>query len=353
MGIMEAALGAQEESFEEANRRLQALGLADGLPVVPPTMRGVRAFYRAAGADPARVLGELEPAMTPVSVYDVAINAVMAGCEPAHLPVLVAAATAATDPRLNLLGIQTTTGSATVALLVNGPIAARLGISGGADCLSGSQPANARIGRAFRLLLMNLGGARTGGLDMATMGQPAKLGLCFAENETASPWAPLHVERGLRPEQSTVTLLGISGTVEVVAGGNGSADEILQTLARSMTIAGNIGGLALIGGGEPAVLLAPEHARSLQAEGFDKAAVRRELWRRARLRLRDLAAATRERIEAARREAGDLDPDAPLAVAARSADIMLVVAGGIGVKSTFLPGWPGGTRSVTGVICDP
>ncbi|MGI8552919.1 MAG: hypothetical protein ACR2PL_19345, partial [Dehalococcoidia bacterium] len=185
------------------------------------------------------------------------------------------------------------------------------------------------------------------GLDMATMGQPAKAGLCFAENEPRSPWALLHVERGFEPSESAVTLCGISGTVEIVSAGNGGADEILQTIAQSILIAGSIGGAGLIGGGEPVVVLAPEHAHALAAEGFDKAAARRELWRRARLRLRDLAAATRERIEAARRAAGESDPASPLPVAIRSSDITLVVAGGVGVKSTYLPGWSGGTRSVT------
>lgn len=344
---MQAALCALDESFADANRRLQAEGFADGLPIVPPTVAAVRACYRAAGLDPTRIAGELEPSGRPVPVYDIAVNAVMAGCESALLPLLVAAVGAASDPRFNLLGIETTTGSAAVVMLVNGPLAGRLGVNGGGDCLGGSAPANARLGRALRLVLRNLGGARPGAGDLATMGQPAKLGLCFAENEAASPWPPLHVERGFAPDQSTVSIFGVSGTVEVVAAGNGGADEVLQTLAGSMTIAGNVGSRRLIGGGEPLVVLAPEHAAQLAAEGFDRGAVRRELWRRARLRLRDLAQATRDRIEAERRQAGDSDPDAPLLVAERSADITLVVAGGVGVKSTYLPGWGGGTRSVT------
>ncbi|MGI8550925.1 MAG: hypothetical protein ACR2PL_09090, partial [Dehalococcoidia bacterium] len=243
---MDAALAGDDESFEVVNRRLYESGFVDGLPIVPPTVSRVRALYRDAGFDPVTVLADLEPSLQPVRIYDVAVNAVMAGCLPGHLPVLVAAVVAASDPRLNLLGIQTTTGSATVALIVNGPIAPRLGISGGSDCLGGSTSANARIGRAFRLILMNLGGARTGGLDMATMGQPAKVGLCFAENEQRSPWTPLHVERGYDPSESAVTLCGISGTVEVVSAGNGGADEILQTIAQSMLIAGNIGSAGLI-----------------------------------------------------------------------------------------------------------
>ena len=233
--IMHAALTDPNESFDGANRRLWESGFADGLPVVPPTMARVRACYEQAGLDPMRAVGALEPALLPATVYDVAVNAVMAGCDGRHLRVVVAAVTAATEPALNLLGIQTTTGSATVAMLVSGPLAAELGINGGRNCLGGSDPANARLGRALRLCLINLGGARPGGLDASTMGQPAKMGLCFAENEAQSPWPALRVERGFAIDDSTVTLFAISGSVEVVSGGNGGADEILQTLARSMT----------------------------------------------------------------------------------------------------------------------
>lgn len=348
--IMAAAVAAADESLEEVNLRLQQAGLADGLPVMPPTLARIRACYEGAHLDPVRIVGKLEPALQPATVYDIAVNAVMAGCEAAHLAVLVAAVSAAAEPRLNLLGLQTTTGSAAVAILINGPIRERLQIAGGSDCLSGSRPANARIGRALRLILQNLGGARPGELDPATMGQPAKTGLCFAENEAGSPWPPLHVERGHRPEESTVTLFGISGSSEVVAASNGGAAEILQTIAQSMTVAGNVGSQGLVGGGEPFIVLSPEHAATLAAEDYDKAGVKRELWRRARLRLRDLAQATRLQLELQWREAGAPEPAGGLPVAARSGDITIVVAGGAGLKSTYLPGWSGGTRSVTRVI---
>jgi len=140
-------------------------------------------------------------------------------------------------------------------MLANGPLATRLGISGGSDCLGGSTPANARLARARSSAAEVAQQQSQGAGDLATMGQPAKLGLCFAENEAASPWPPLHVERGFAGAESTVTLFGISGSVEVVAAGSGGADEVLQTLARSMTIAGTIGGSRLIGGGEPLVQL--------------------------------------------------------------------------------------------------
>ncbi|HEY7295824.1 MAG TPA: hypothetical protein VH916_12335 [Dehalococcoidia bacterium] len=331
----------EHEPFDAVNERLYRAGLTDGLPVVPPTPARVRRMYGEARLDPTAYVGELEPGLVPIRVYQLAVCAVMAGCEPAHLPFLLATVRALAEPAFNLLGIQTTTGSAAPVLIVNGPGAPAAGISGGANCLSGGVRANATIGRALRLILQNLGGARAGGMDMATMGQPAKLGLCFAENEARSPWPPLHVERGFGIDETVVTVAGISGTVEVVHGGNSEAQEILLTLAHSMTIAGNMGSAGYLGGGEPLVVLSYEHAQALATAGMDKAAVKRFLWQHARLPLHLLGEQTAAQIRANRPpEHGDA-----LLVSPTPEEIMLVVAGGVGIKSTYMPTWGGGTRA--------
>lgn len=336
----------EDEPFEAVQERLYHAGLTDGLPVVPPTARRVRRMYTRARLDPAAYVGALEPGLQPIRVYGLAVCAVMAGCEPAHLPFLVAAVEALAEPAFNLLGIQTTTGSAAPILIVNGPGAARAGISGGANCLGPGVRANATVGRALRLVLQNLGGARVDGMDMATMGQPAKFGLCFAENEARTPWEPLHVERGFRPDQTVVTAAGISGSVEVVHAANGDAEQILLTMAHSMTIAGSAGSGGLLGGGEPLVLFSYEHAQALAAAGFGKREVKRFLWQHARLPLARLG----RQPAAARRDARDgLVED--MFIAAREPDeIMIVVAGGVGVKSTYLPTWGGGTRAQSVIV---
>jgi hypothetical protein len=322
---------ADDEPFDDVNVRLYRAGLTDGLPIVPPTLGRIRGMYGGAHLDPAEYVGTLEPALRPISVYELAVCAVMAGCEPAHLPVLRAAVQAMGETAFNLLGIQTTTGSATPILIVNGPIAAAAGINAAANCLGPGVRANAAIGRAVRLVLQNLGGARAGGMDMATMGQPAKFGLCFAENEDRSPWEPLHVERGFRAQDSVVTVAGISGTVEVVHASSIEPDEVLATVAGSMTIAGNVGGAGMLGGGEPLVVLSYEHAQAIAAAGWSKADAKRYLFGRATL-------------------AAPTSPNRVLRVAARAEDIMIVVAGGVGVKSTYMPTWGGGTRAQSAVM---
>lgn len=338
-------LAPPDEPVEETHRRLYACGLVDGLPVIPPTAARVRRMYREAGMDPVRYVATVEPALHPAAVYDVAVCAVLAGCAPAHLPIVCAAIQAVAAPAFNLLGIQTTTGTAAPVIIVNGPVARAAGVSGGGDCLGGSVWANAAIGRAVRLALRILGGAIPGAMDAATMGQPAKLGLCFAEREDASPWPPLHVERGFPAAAAVVTAVGISGTLEVVFGESSESGDILQTMARSMTIAGTLGSRVLLGGGAPLVIFSPEHASALADAGLSKDDVRRALWERAVMNLEDLAPAAARRVQSERQAArGDVaDVDAPVRAAERAEDILIVVAGGTGVKSTYMPGWGGGT----------
>jgi hypothetical protein len=339
-------LARDNEPPEDVHRRWYASGLVDGLPIVPPTPARIRAMYRGAAMDPVRAVTVVEPALRLATVYDLAVCAVAAGCQPEYLPIVAAALRAMAEPPFNLLGIQSTTGTATPVVLVHGPIAVRAGVSGGGDCLGSSAHANATIGRAVRVALRTLGGAIPAAMDAATMGQPAKIGLCFAENLAASPWPPLHTTRGFRADDDAVTVAGITGTVEVVHGESEDPEEILVTLAGSMLSPGNIGARGLVGGGSPLVVLSPEHARALAGAGLDRAAVQDRLWQRACLPLSALPAARAESIRRARRDS-DQDAERPLRVAETAEDILIAVAGGVGIKSSFLPSWGGGTRAIT------
>ena len=155
---------------------------------------------------------------------------------------------------------------------MNGPIARDIGMNGGANAFGPGNRANATIGRAVRLTLQNVGGARPGEIDMATLGQPGEYTFCFAENEAQSPWPPLHVERGFDREASVVTVVGVSGTIEIVDSESRTAADLAQTFAQSMLIAGNVGGAGLLGGGEPLIVMPPEHADVFARDGCCKAA---------------------------------------------------------------------------------
>ena len=186
-----------------------AQGWGDGLPVLPATRaRAARLLGRARSDE---VVATLAPRQGIATLEAIAANAALAGAGPEHLPVIVAAVRALADPRFNLFAIQTTTHPCTPLIIVNGPIARRLGIAGGPNALGNGSRANAVIGRAVRLVLQNVGGARPGSTDRATQGHAGKFSYCVAENEEASPWESLSVERGFGRGESTVTVCGSEG----------------------------------------------------------------------------------------------------------------------------------------------
>ena len=324
---------------------MHAAGLTDGLPVVPPTQARVNRMLADNGVAADDVVALIPPLYGDATWRDIAINAVMAGCLHEYLPVVGAAVEAMTAPEFNLLGIATTTGSAWPITIVNGPIAARIGMNGAANALGPGNRANASIGRAVSFVLRNIGGATPGEVDMATLGQPAKYTCCFAENAQASPWAPLHVDRGFDVEDSVVTVVGISGTVEVVDSVSQTAVDLAQTFAQSMLIAGNRGTPGLIGGGEPLLVIPPEIAALFARDGYSKEAVKAAIFDGARFPLERLPVAVRAHI--ARGGTGAGDPTDPLRLAERAEDVMIVVAGGVGVKAMYAPTWGGGTRAVS------
>ena len=339
---MEIWKGTPDTGWEKAQEELAALGLTDGLPVVPPTTARVEAMLRAHGYDPEAVVCHLAPMLEPARWRDIAINAVMAGCAADCLPVIGAALEAMAAEEFNLTGVSTTTGSAAPLVIVNGPVAARIGMNGGANALGPGNRANATTGRAISLCLRNIGGAAPGAVDMATLGQPAKYTCCFAENEAQSPWAPLHVERGYAASDSVVTVVGVSGTVEVVDSASGTCAQLAQTFAQSMLIAGTVGGAGLIGGGEPLLIVPPELAATCERDGCSKRALKAAIFERATLPLERLSPAVREHL-VGRGAAGG----APLRVAHDADAIVIVVAGGVGVKAAYAPNWGGGSRAVS------
>jgi len=335
--------GPHDAAWETVQQELAAAYLTDGLPLVPPDAERVAAMLAHNGYSAEEEIAVLPPGFETATAGDIAICAVMAGCKPEYLPVLVAAVEALSDMNFNLVGIATTTGSAAPVYIVNGPIAKRISLNGGGNALGSGHRANATIGRAMTLILQNIGGAKPGETDMATLGQPAKYACCFTENVEESPWLPLHVERGYAADANVVTVVGIAGTIEVNDSDSQHADDMAQTFAQSMLIAGVAGGSGLLGGGEPLCILPPEWVAMFHRDGYDKQKTRAAIWERAWLPVDKLAPAMRTRRMAA---ASDAAANI-IRVADKADDIMIVVAGGVGRKAAYAPTWGGTTKAIS------
>ncbi len=330
------------EDWETVQEQLAAAGVSDGLPLVPPTPARVERMLKLHGYDPDEVVAVLAPLLGEATWQAIAINAVMAGCRPEYLPVVGAAVAALAGDEFNLVGLSTTTGSATPLIVVNGPVVKAIGMNAEHNALGPGNRANATIGRALSLILRNVGGAIPGEIDMATLGQPSKYTFCFAENEAASPWPALHVERGFPAGASVVTVVGAAGIVEVVDSVSNKTGDLAQTFAQSMLIAGNVGSSGHFGGGEPLIILPPEHAAAFHRDGCSKAQVKAAIYERAVLPMDRLSPAMRAHLGAC-----GGDRNGILRVAAQPDDVMIVVAGGVGAKAAYVPTWGGTTRAVS------
>jgi hypothetical protein len=257
----------------EVNRLYRLRGWTDGLPIVPPTLGRIEELLGASRLERHVSLGAVEPLGGLATVEKVAANAVMAGCRPEYFPVVLAAVEAILDPAFNLRGVQTTDENVAPLIVVNGPAARRIGVNAGWGALGPGWPANATIGRAVRLVMNNLGGGWPGAVSFAGLGQPARFGLCLAERESDTPWPPLHVELGYRPEQSTVTVLRAETVINVTGG----LDEVASVIGSAASLFG------ILHSGKAGVILSPFTARRLAGDGWSRADVRRRLFEGGRL----------------------------------------------------------------------
>jgi hypothetical protein len=312
-------------------------GWTDGLPVLPPTLAAVRKMVAAGGKKADAVAGVIPPLNGVATVEKIAANSVLAGCLPEYFPLVLAAVRGMTRPGFNLDGVQTTTGNIAPLAIVNGPCRNGLAINYGANVLGQGWRANATIGRAIRFVMTNIGGARPGSFDKSTMGQPAKYTFCFAENEEESPWQPFHVERGLGRECDALHMFGASGVYSAVDMASQSANGLLKTFALTMT-----GGLASgVTSTEVLWAICPEHAAIFARDGFSKDRLRAELFALARVPYEQIADENLQLL--AKRRPQWFNPGAAreVGVVDRPEDIWLVVAGGAGAKSAYIPGRTG------------
>ena len=333
-------LTSDEMSAPDEGAALEALheaGCTDGLPVVIPTEKRVERMVLASGMDPDMLLGEIGPAFGAATVEKVAIACVMAGCLPDHVPVVIAAISAILQPKFDLAEVQSTTHAISPLVIVNGPARAFSGVASGFGALGPGHRANMSIGRAIRLCLINIGGARPGISDMALLGHPGKLAMVLAEDEENSPFPPLHTSLGFDADDAVVTVVGTEGPHSVISVGDADDPTSPRRLLRSLGAAvGNLGSNnAHFHTGSDVVALNPEHAAVLAGAGLSRGEIQQGIFEESRHRRGDLRLLN---PSFARR--GDDDDLLPSVVGPEQ--ILVLMAGGAGLYSTVFPSWGAG-----------
>jgi hypothetical protein len=339
-----------EDNLEQINRAYYTRGWTDGLPIIPPTEERVRRMLAGTTRDPQEVLGRMPPRWGEATVEKVAINAVMAGCLPAYMPVLLTAVAAMLEPQFNLYGIQATTHPVAPLLILNGPLARALEVNSGYNAYGPGWRANATIGRAIRLILLNIGGGAPGTGDRSTQGSPAKFSYCIAENEARNPWTPLHVARGFAPETSTVTVWGGESPHNINDHVSQSAANLLTTIADTAATMG-MNNLYL-NNTEMLIVLGPEHAATIAADGWSRQDVQQFLFERARVPLKRARHGGMWGMQDWPKWLDVHNDDTRIPVVRRWEDMVVIVAGGAGKHSSCVPTF-GATRSVTRAVAEP
>ena len=346
-------------SIEEAIEHAYAEGWTDGLPVVPPALPLVLRALDYLHVDPRESLGTIPPKHGLATYEKIVTNCIMAGCRPEHMPVVIAAVRAMLHDRFSLNGVQATTNSVAPLVIVSGPIVEQLSFNSRWGVFGGGSRANATVGRAVRLILWNIGGGYPGKIDMSTMGHPGKYTFCIAEDQEWNPWSPLHVERGLAPNDSAVTVVATDGPHQIGTGsGYASAEEVLMSLADSMMTIGNS---TMNAGGDMVLVAGPLTAKALADRGYNKSSLRLALQERARKPVRQVRQCLFYRSSHpyhwSHLLADPTDPDAMVPLIRDVNQLVITVAGGMGSGTgfcSFCPGWhQGGGLACTEKIIIP
>jgi hypothetical protein len=311
-------------------------GWTDGLPVIPATADSVAEFVAASGRKGDELIAVLPPRKGEATVECIAVNAIMAGCRPEYMPVVIAAVDAIADRGFPLELMQITTNPMTEFFLVNGPVRDKLDINYGTGCLGPGWRANSTIGRAVRLICNNVGGALPGVFSKVSFGSPLRYSYLCGENEEANPWTPFHVDRGFKREQSTITAFKASNFCNISGGEGVGPDETLRQIATNMP--------PMYGGGDGLLLLlGVNHARSLFESGLTKRDIQQKLWEFTRLPRSHFAQAFAD----TEREYGRGDAQTVWR-AAKPEEIYIAVAGGPGPQDVYIGAGMPMTRLIAG-----
>ena len=325
--------------------------LGDGLPVIPPTEERVTRMLAGYPGDPQQEIAQIPPSWSPATLEKIAICAVMAGCRPEYMPVVVAGVEAMTDPSVNLYGLQATTGYGAPSLIVNGPVAQDLDINSNTGAFGPGWRANATIGRAIKQICIAVGGGIAGVTDRSTFGWPGKYGFCFAENEDASPWEPLHVERGFAAHDSTVMVAGVNSILTLLVGAMTGKDTLVRLADSLIHCAGAMAGhLATVGvgGGDPILVLGMDDASVIGRDGYTKQDVKEYLYEHVTLPIDHVPIDPQREEGMPERglaqimsETPNVTPDGKVHRTDKPDDLIILVAGGTGPHSALLPMWMG------------
>jgi hypothetical protein len=319
-------------------------GWSDGLPLVMPTEAAVARMMAGARGD-NEPFPPISPRQVMPTLNSLAANAVMAGAKPEYFPAILAALRGVLAPEYNLHGTMATTHPCAPMVMVNGPLRQQLGINCGTNCFGQGWRANASIGRALQLILLNVGGGRPGVMDRSTQGSPAKYAFCFGENEEESPWAPFHVRRGFAKEDSVVTVMSGEPPHNINDHASTSAEGLITTFAHTIA---QPGANTIYGKGPYFVVVGPEHAATFARDGWSVEKLRDELWERARVPLKHISEENLAQYAATgHKPTGDF-----LTICRNPDDIHIAMAGGPGKHSAFIPSF-GGTAVISTRVKPP
>lgn len=334
-------------SQQDEHELMYERGWSDGLPLVPPTEERVLKMLAGTTRSPSEIIGVIPPDKVACTIEKVAINAVMAGCKPEYMPVVLAAVEAACLDEFCMHGILATTYFSGPIVIVNGPIADRIGMNSSHNVLGQGNRANSTIGRALQLVIRNVGGGLPGGVDRATLGQPGKLGFCFAERERDSYWESLAVERGFSPDQSTVTLFAGGGVHPVGDQKSRAPESLTRSLALTLQ---TVYHRKIYGRTDALLIVSPENMRVFREAGWTKARFRAALDEELTVDGHDVLAGADDIAEGM----PDYLADKRL-LKFRPGGLLIAHAGGAaGMWSAVITGWagsgPGGSVPVTVAI---
>jgi hypothetical protein len=326
-----------DPDVEKVSNQLYMKKETDGFPVIPPTQSRVNKFLKYTDLKPDEVIAILPPKRGKATVEKIAINAIMAGCLPTFMPIVQHTIKAVNHEKFNLAAINATTHPVAICTILNGPVSREIGVNSNVGCLGPGNIANATIGRALRLSMINIAGAVPGIGDHATMGSPAKYSYCFGEAEDENPWEPLHVDRGNIANESTITIIAAEAPYNVNDHRSKTAEDILDTIIHTAAVAGCNNSHVP---GELLIIMGPEHAKTVYEDGWEKHEVKRYIHQ-------NTSVSVELGDRGGRKMDKELITDDEVKLTRTPKDVVLVVAGGPGRHSMVAHGFGKSSESVT------